>query len=350
MSRVVGWLVVLALFAGGGYALLRLRPAPGAAGELHVYNWTDYTNPELIRKFEDSYHVKVTVDSYDTNEQMLTKIEAGNSGYDIVVPADYMVKIMIDKDLLEKVEPDKMENFRNVDPRWINVYWDDGRHYTVPWQWGTTSFSVDTSVYHGDIDTLALIFDPPAALRGRINMLDDMNDVINAGLRYLGLPRCNGNPGDLVKLTDLLAKARPYWRTISYDPITRLTAREVDLSQDWSGAALRARLQRPTLRYAFPREGFPRWMDNAAVVKGAPDLDNAKLFLNFIMAPENAALISAYAKFNNGILASDPYLPPEMRDAPELHIPAGAPEPEIVPPCPDNVVTLYDRIWSSLPR
>jgi spermidine/putrescine transport system substrate-binding protein len=350
MRRAIGWLLAVVLLAGGGYALMRARPQPGAAGELHIYNWTDYTNPELIRKFENSYHVRVSVDTYDTNEQMLAKVEAGNSGYDIVVPADYMVKVMIGKDLLEKVEPDRMENFRNVDPKWVGVYWDGGRHYSVPWQWGTTSFSVDTAVYRGDIDTLALLFDPPKELQGRVNMLDDMNEVINAGLRYLGLPRCNGNPADLARLQDLLVKARRRWRTISYDPIGKLTSRDVDLSQDWSGAALRARLQRPSLRYAFPKEGFPRWMDNAAVIKGARNLDNAKLFLNFIMAPENAALISAHAKFNNGILGSDPYLPPEMRDAPELHIPPQAPEAEIVPPCPDNVVGLYDRIWSNLAK
>jgi spermidine/putrescine transport system substrate-binding protein len=337
---LLGLATATGLILAGGSAM--------AEGELHLYNWGDYTNPDLLKKFSDTYHVKVTLDNYDTNEQMLAKVQAGNSGYDIVFPTDYMVKVMIDKGLLEKVEPDQMSNAKNLDPKWVNIYWDEGRHYSIPWQWATTSFTVDTAVYKGDINTLALLFDPPKELQGRINMLPDYNEVINAGLRYLGLPRCNGNPADLKKVNALLVKAKRNWRTISYDTIQKVTSKEVDLSQTWSGAAIRSRLQRPTMKYAFPKEGFTRWMDNVVVLKGAKNLGNAKLFFNFLMVPENAALISAFAKYNNGILGSDPYLPADVRDAPELHIPAGSPEGELVPPCPEKVVRMYDKIWTNL--
>jgi spermidine/putrescine transport system substrate-binding protein len=346
MKKALSALVVIALVSVAAYLVIRQRSGQPSGGELHIYNWSDYTSPELIKKFADTYHVKVTVDTYDTNEQMLAKVQAGDSGYDIVVPTDYMVATMIEKGLLERIEPDRMEHFANVDPSWVHVYWDDGRHYTAPWQWGTTSFSVDGSVYSGDIDTLGILFNPPKELQGRINMLNDENEVMNAALRYLGLPRCNGNPDDLKKVGDLLASARPYWRSISNDTIQKLTSKDIGVSQTWSGAALRARLQRPTLRYAFPREGFPRWMDNVAVLKGARNIDNAKLFLDFIMAPENAAMISAYAKYANGILGSDQYLPADLRKASEVHVPAEAPQPEIVPPCPENVIHLYNQIWA----
>ena len=159
-----------------------------AAGELHIYNWGNYTNPEMIEKFEKMHDVKVTIDGYDSNETMLAKVEQGGSGYDIVVPGDYMIAIMLKKGLLERVEPNKMSNFKNVDKKWVDVYWDEGRNYSIPYQWGTTNFTVDSSVYKGDVNTLALLFDPPAELKGRINMLKDMNDVINAGLRYLNYP------------------------------------------------------------------------------------------------------------------------------------------------------------------
>src|SRR5881296_612662 len=104
------------------------RPA-WAAGELHIFNWGDYTNPDLIKKFEDKYGVKVTLDGYDSNEDMLAKVQAGNSGYDVVVPGDYMVHIMIEKGLLEKTEPNQMANFKNLDPRWVDIWWDKRRHY-----------------------------------------------------------------------------------------------------------------------------------------------------------------------------------------------------------------------------
>ncbi|MDH5410481.1 MAG: extracellular solute-binding protein, partial [Alphaproteobacteria bacterium] len=130
-----------------------------AEGELHIYNWGNYTSPDLIKKFEETYSVKVTVDDYDSNEDMLAKIKSGATGYDIVVPGDYMVAIMIKEGLLAKTEPNSMANFKNVDPKWVDVYWDKGRHYSVPWQWGTTAFTVDTAVYKGDVNTLALMFD-----------------------------------------------------------------------------------------------------------------------------------------------------------------------------------------------
>lgn len=333
-----------------GALALGLGAATGASagGELNIYNWGNYTSPELIKKFEEKYDVKVTIDGYDSNETMLAKVKQGGTGYDIVVPGDYMVSIMIEQGLLERIEPNKMENFKNVDPKWIDVYWDPGRQYSVPWQWGTTSFTVDTQVYKGDINTLALLFDPPEELRGRINMLNDMNDVINAGLRYLGYPRCNSDKEQLRELTTLLLEAKKYWRTMDYSTIEKLTSGDVDVSQNWNGASMRARMQRPTLAYAYPKEGFTGWMDNVAVLKGAPNLENAKLFVNFIMEPENAALISNFARYANGIMGSEKFMDPEMQDAPEIVMPADAPAPDFVPPCSQEVVDFYNRIWTRL--
>lgn len=321
-----------------------------AAGELNIYNWGNYTSPELIEKFEKAYDIKVTLDGYDSNETMLAKVKQGSTGYDIVVPGDYMIAIMIGEGLLEKIEPNKMSNFKHMDPNWVDVYWDPGRQYSVPWQWGTTSFTVDTAVYKGDVNTLALLFDPPAELQGRINMLNDTNDVINAGLRYLGYPRCNKNKEQLKELTDMLLKAKEHWRTMDYSTIEKLTSGDVDLSQNWNGAAMRARIQRPTLQYAYPKEGYTGWMDNVAVLKGAPNLENAKLFVNFIMAPENAALISNFARYANGIKGSEQYMDPEMLSAPEIVPPEGVPAPDFVTPCDQEVADLYNKIWTALKK
>jgi spermidine/putrescine transport system substrate-binding protein len=339
-TRIISLGLALGLATAGSAAL--------AEGTLNIYNWGNYTSPELIQKFEDAYDVKVTIDGYDSNETMLAKVKQGNTGYDIVVPGDYMISIMIDQGLLEKIEPNTMENFKNVDPKWVDVYWDPGRSYSVPWQWGTTSFVVDSAVYKGDINTLALIFDAPPELKGRINMLNDMNDVINAGLRYLGYDRCNSDKAQLKELSELLIRAKADWRTMDYSTIEKLTSGDVDLSQNWNGASMRARAQRPTLVYAYPKEGFTGWMDNVAVLKGAPNLENAKLFVNFIMDPQNAALISNFASYANGILGSAPFMKPALGDAPEIVMPAGAPAPDFVPPCSQEVVDLYNKIWTRL--
>ncbi len=343
MKRLFTTCAALAALAlGAGHAW--------AAGELHIYNWGNYTSPELIEKFEKAHDVKVTLDGYDSNETMLAKVKPGNSGYDVVVPGDYMIAIMIQEALLLETNPSGMENFKNVEERWVDVYWDPGRKYSVPWQWGTTSFGVNTAVYDGDIDTLAILFDPPEVLRGRINMLNDMNDVINAGLRYLGYPRCNKDKDQLRELSKLLLGAKPHWRTMSYDTIEKLTSGDVDVSQNWNGASMRARLQIDTLKYAYPKEGFTGWMDNVAVLADAPNPENAKLFLNFVMAPDNAALISNFARYANGIKGSETSMDAEMLEAPEIIMPAGAPSPDFVPPCDEQVVELYNKIWTNLKK
>src|SRR4051812_42752087 len=249
-----------------------------ADGELHIYNWGDYTNPKLIEKFEKQYNVKVTLDDYDSNETMLSKVRAGNSGYDIVVPSDYTVKIMVDEGLLEKTEPNKMENFKNVRPEFVDIYWDNGRNYTVPWQFGTTNFTVDTNKYKGDINTFAILFNPPDELKGQINMLDDINSVMHATERYVGVKRCTADKAELKKVNDTLQAAKPLWKTFSYDTITKITSGDVIVTQQWNGASYRARQKVPSLKYAYPKEGTEGWMDNVAVLKGAKNLDNAKLF------------------------------------------------------------------------
>ena len=109
-----------------------------AAGQLRIYNWFDYMPQSLLDKFSSEYDVEVSMDTYDSNETLLAKLKSGVTGFDVAVPGDYMVAIMIDENLLERVEPNKMSNFTNVDPAWIDVYFDRGRHYSIPYQWGTT--------------------------------------------------------------------------------------------------------------------------------------------------------------------------------------------------------------------
>ncbi len=113
---------------------LRARHLPPANS--NIYNWGDYTNPELIKKFEQQFDVKVTITDYDSNDTALAKVRAGGHGFDIVVPSANYVPIWVKEGLLLEARPDQMENFKNVDPRWVDVAWDPGRHYTVPWQWG----------------------------------------------------------------------------------------------------------------------------------------------------------------------------------------------------------------------
>lgn len=333
--------------AAAGFSLL--AASAHAAGELKIYNWSDYMPPELIEKFSKQFDVKVTQDSYDSNETLLAKLKSGVQGYDLAVPGDYMVAIMIKEGLVEKIEANQLPNFKNVKKDLIDVYFDPGRSYSIPYQFGTTSFMVDTNVYKGDINTLAILFDTPDELKGKVNMFRDVNDVINAGLRYLGFPRCNSNKEELAKVNDLLLKAKPNWLSIASDG-----SREMLISGDaaagmiWNGMGLRARTEKATLQFAYPKEGMTAWADNMVVLKGAPNLENAKLFMNFMLEPENAAALTNFASYTAGVEGAEPFLDKKFVGALEMNPPAGAPKPEFVPPCDPEVVKLYDRIWTNL--
>jgi spermidine/putrescine transport system substrate-binding protein len=331
-----------------GAALCASMSTAHADGELNIYNWGNYTSPELIKKFEKTYNVKVTLTDYDSNDTALAKIRAGGHGFDIVVPSANFVPIWVNEGLLLESRPDQMENFKNMDERWVDVPWDPGRHYTVPWQWGTTGPVVDTAVYNGDYNTQAIWLDPPPELVGKINVVPEMNDVFYAAIRFEGGTWCTGDKEILKKVRDRLKAAKPKWIAMDYG-IEKFDTHDYAAAFYYNGAAFRARETTPTVRFGFPKEGYSIFMDSVAVLKDAKNPENAKLFQNFIMDPENAALISNFATYANGIKGSEKFMRDGLKDAPELNIPAELQAAggwqEV---CPPDVNELYTKIWKDL--
>lgn len=322
-----------------------------AAGELNLYNWSDYMDQAVLDKFAKKYDVKVTYDTYDSNETLLSKLKSGVTGYDVAIPGDYMVQIMIEEGLLEKIEANKFSNYSNIKDELVDVYYDPGHQYSVPYQYGTTSFVVDTDVYKGDINTLSILLDPPAELKGKINMFRDVNDVINTALRYKGFEMCNSNRKELKEINDLLISAKENWSSIASDGAREmLVSGDAAVSMSWNGMALLARSEKPSLQYAYPKQGMTAWADNLVVIKNSKNIENAKLFLNFMLEPENAAAISNATGYTPGVKGTEPYLADKFKGALEFNPPAGAPTAQFVPPCRPDVVKFYDRIWTNLLR
>ena len=322
-----------------------------AEGELQLFNWGDYTSPELLKKFEEETGIKVTVTDYDSNDAALAKIEAGGAGFDLVVPSANYVPIYVEKGLIQKLDMSKLSNHGNIAPEWLDVPYDPGRAYTVPWQWGSTGIAVNSDAYSGDINTSAIFMDTPEELVGKVNVTPEMNDILSLALMYVGGEPCTEDTEVLKKVRDALIAAKPNWQSMDYGMTEKMASNDVMASVYWNGAIFRARLKNDKVQYGYPKEGYPLWMDQVALLSDAKNVDEAYKFLDFIMVPENAAMISAFARYANGIAGSEAFMPEDMKDAPEINIPeefksAG----HFLPTCSPKAQEYYTAIWTELQK
>jgi spermidine/putrescine transport system substrate-binding protein len=341
----LGWLVLtLAL----GFAA---TATPGrAGGDLFIYNWTDYTAPAVIAKFEKETGIKVTVDTYDSNETLLAKLKSGGGGYDIVVVSSDFVPVFVKEGLIQRIDAATMPGYAGIDPRWRDPAFDRGNAYSIPYDWGITAFAVNTAHVQGPVDSLKTLFEPPPEARGKIGMLGAVSEVVSLAEVYLGLPPCQTDPAAIKTVFALLEKQAPSVKVYNSDgAIDREASGETWIHQIWNGDAARARANNPAVTFVFPKEGAVSWMDNLAVPTGAPHLDNAKAFLRFMLKPENSALSSNFTHYASAITGSEAYLDLALKTAPELNPPAGL-KLTFVPACPEEAIKLMDRLWTRLRR
>ncbi len=322
-----------------------------AAGNLSIYHWFEYIPQDLLDKFAKEYDVKVTMDTFDSNEAMLAALKAGKLGsYDVSVPGDYMVEIMAKEGMLDTFERSELSNFGNIDPQWIDVGFDRGRKSSIPYQIGTTGFMVNRKAYTGDIGSLAVLFDPPAELKGKINVLDSQGEVLALASMYLNIPQCSTDRDQLKKLNDQLQKSKAAWASFGSD-----IAKDVLVSGDasagmiYNGFGAKARAENADLEYAYPKEGYVFWMDNVVLLKDAPNRDNAIKFMNFLLEPENAAAVSNYAQYISGVKGAGKYFIDAVKNAPELNPPAGQ-KGAFIQACGQDVQKVYDTIWTNLKK
>lgn len=339
-------------FARVGLAALALVLTVGGteARELRIHTWASYLAPELVSKFERETGVSVRIDTVTNYVDMLTPLETGHSGYDITFPADYHIKDLAARGLLEKIAADSLANFWHVEQNWRSRAFDPRNEYSVPHVWGTTGFVVDTALYKGDINTLRLLFDPPTDLKGRISLMDAGYDMVQMALVFLGQPRCSVQPDTLAKAEALLL---PMLQRYAVPTIDGIVEAMVDTNNvlvvAWNGDALKARLKRPTLRYAYPREGNLVWSDVMSVPKGAPNKADALRFLSFMMKPENAAAESNYNGYANMIRGSEAHMDKVLVTAPEIITPISS-SSSFYSYCENSSERLQEVFWKGLKK
>lgn len=303
-------------------AMLGVFSSAQADGQLFLYNWSNYIPPDLLEQFEEETGIDITLDVYDSNETMLAKLQAGASGYDVIVPSDYMIKTLIEEELVEKIEGSSLENFKLVMAPHNSTSSDPNRDYSVPYMWGTTGFSYDSARLTGDIDSWGAFFEPSEELKGQIGVLNDEVETWNAAAYFLGIDKCSEDSEDAKKILEVLEKQKPYVAVYQSDgTIDRMASKEVIMHQQFNGASHRTKEKLDTIKYVYPKEGISSWVDNFMVVKDAPNLENAKIFLNWMMAPENVAKASNYTGYMNAIEGSAEFLDDALKSDPAVNMP-----------------------------
>jgi len=296
------------------------------AEEVRVYNWSDYIDEELLAKFEEETGIDLIYDVFDSNEVLETKMLAGGSGYDVVVPTADFLKRQISAGAFQKLDYAKLPNATNM---WDVVKartdaYDPGSEYAINYMWGTTGLGVNvgkvTEILGEDapINSLSLVFEPEnmeKLAECGVYFLDAPTEVLPAALTYLGLDNQMNSADDLEKAGELLLSVRPYIKKFhSSEYISALASGEICVAIGWSGDVLQARDRAAEadngveVAYNAVTEGSLMWFDMMAVPVDAPNPEGAHKFLNFIMNAENMAAASNYVYYANGNLASQEYL------------------------------------------
>jgi spermidine/putrescine transport system substrate-binding protein len=329
-------------------------PAAAQTKQLLVYSWANYIPPALLKRFETETGIQVSLDVYSSNNSMLAKLQAGGGGYDIVVPSNSILATMIRTGLVQKVDASNMPNYKNVAAPHDHPQEDKNRDYSVPYLWGSTGFTYDSAKVPGGKldDSWKEFFEPRPELVGKIAAMKDQGEMFTAAAIYLGIDTCTENPADAQKILELLEKQKPAVKIYSSSgTIGRMQSGEVVMHQQWNGAAHRVKEKLKTAVFVYPREGLNLWGDNLVVPKGAPNLDNAKLFLNWMMDPKNIAEASDFSGYNNAIKGSDAFTKVAMREDPAIN-PTAEMQARFRPvkDCAATARELRDGVWTRLQR
>ena len=304
---------------------------------INVYNWSDYIDPAVLEDFTKQTGIKVQYDTFDANETLETKLLAGRSGYDIVVPSAYFLERQIKAGVFQKIDKTRLNNLGNIWPEIANrlAVYDPGNQYAVNYMWGTTGIGFNVEAMrerlgpNGKIDSWDVVFKPENLAKFKdcgVTMLDSSDDIMPAALHYLGLNPNSTDERELQRAADLLLKVRPLVRKFhSSEYLNALASGEICFVVGWSGDIKQAQKRAAEVKngveigYAIPKEGAQMFFDNLAIPKDAAHVAEAHAFIDFLLKPEVAAKNSNLVAYANGNLASQKYIDKAVFDDPSVY-------------------------------
>ncbi len=344
-----------ALWGAAGVFLLMVVPvlartwsAEGNVPQLNIYIWSTYISPRVVRGFEQEFHCRVNYDLYDSNEALLTKLQAGNVRYDLVVPSDYMVEILIRQGLLRPLDKSRLATaWANVDPRFLGLPFDPHNDYSVPYAWGTTGLAYRADLVKENVDSWSVLFDPRFA--GHILLLDDEREAFAMALKKLGYSLNSTNPDEIRQARDLLLREKPLVKGYNSSNFEQdLAAGDAWIAQAYNGNLTFVMRDEPRIRYVIPKEGCTISVDCACIPRAAPHPELAEEFVNYFHRPEVAAEFINDCGFNSPNRDARRDVEPWL-----LANPAVFPDPAALAKCEfmrdvGPAITLYDRYWTEI--
>jgi len=269
-------------------ALLLAGCGGGSKQTLNVFSWTDNFDEEVLKEFERQFDAKINYNTYSSNEELLAKLQAGDSQYDIIQPSDYMVATMIQLGLLEKLNKENIPNAANIVPKFSTPPFDPTGEYSIVYTWGVTGIAYNKKYVTDVIDSWEDLWNP--AYKGKVVLLDDPREVIGMALIKNGFSNSTQNPDELRKAVEDLKALVPNVLAFDTDNIKqKFIAEEVWIGTLWSGDAAFVQAENPDVEFVIPKEGATIWADTIAIPKGARNKELAEKFINYLFEPEVSA-------------------------------------------------------------
>ncbi|MCD8554870.1 spermidine/putrescine ABC transporter substrate-binding protein [Seleniivibrio sp.] len=330
--------------------LLCLLASSAFAKEVvYVYNWSEYIPEQVLSNFEKETGIKVIYTTYDSNEVMYSKVKVlGGKGYDVIFPSTYYVNRMQKEGLLTPLNKKLLPNIKNMEPSLMNKPYDEGNKYSVPYLWGSTSLAINSDfVDEKKANTYRILWD--SKYKGKVILTDDLREVFHIALRILGYSGNETDPEKIKKAYELLRKLRPNVRVYNSDsPKVPFINGEVTLGLTFNGEMYAAAQENPAIKYIYPKEGAIFWVDSMCIPKGSKNVANAHKFINYIMKPEVAKLISEEVGYPSPNKAGVALLDKSVRTNATIYPPLSIIKQGEFQLDVGDAIKVYEKYWNLL--